>query len=103
MAMIPHPVTGLLINTVETRSGSITDKERDTARLLLAEGHPRWVVAAMLGRFPLAFDGTGRKPSSTRRKTGGNLTLQAAANDPRQMSLDAHDAEFDRMYNITGP
>ena len=89
MTMKPHPVTGTLINEIETRSGPISDAERQTARLLLAEGHARWVVAAMLGRFPLAFDGTGRRPARPRKITGGDLPLGAAKNDPRQSDIFA--------------
>lgn len=88
MTMKPHPVTGVLINEIETCSGPISEAERHTARLLLADGHPRWVVAAMLGRFPLAFDGTGRKPERPRRVTGGDLPLRDARHDPRQISMD---------------
>lgn len=88
MAMTPHPVTGVPINQITTRTGPISDAERQTARLLLDEGHARWVVAAMLGRFPLAFNGTGRKPSRPRKVTGGDLPSSAAKNDPRQISMN---------------
>lgn len=89
MAMKPHPVTGVLINEIETRHGPISDAERQTARLLFAEDHPRWVVAAMLGRFPLAIDGSGRTPErkSSHKATGGDLSRSAARSDPRQIDM----------------
>lgn len=76
------------MNDIETHHGHITEKERDTARLLLAEGHPRWLVAAMLGRHPLAFNGTGRRPADNRRKTGAHLNINDARRDNRQMGLE---------------
>lgn len=90
MPMTPHPTTGVPINSIETRSGPISTAERQTARLLLDEGHARWVVAAMLGRFPLAFDRGGRAPErkSRRKIAGGELPLGAAKQDPRQISMD---------------
>lgn len=88
MTTYAHPVTGVMINRIVTNSGPISDAERRTAHLLLEEGHPRWVVAAMLGRFPLAFDGTGRKPQRTRAIKGGDLPLRDARHDTRQMSMD---------------
>ena len=88
MTMKPHPVTGVMLNEIAISTGPISDTERRTARLLLDEGHPRWVVGAMLGRFPLAFDGTGRKPERPRKVTGGDLPLRDAKHDPRQISMD---------------
>ncbi len=99
MAMITHPITGVLINEIETHTGPISEKERDTARLLLQEGHARWVVAAMLGRFPLAFSNTGGKTERLRTKIGSNLTARDAASDPRQTSMmDEFDRSFDEMF-----
>ena len=90
MTMKPHPITGVLINEIETRSGAISAAERQTARLLLNDGHARWVVAAMLGRFPLAFDGTGKKPTRPRKAaTGSDLSASAAKHDPRQSDIFA--------------
>jgi hypothetical protein len=99
MAMIPHPITGLLMNEIELQHGHITDKERQTARHLLADGHARWVVAAMLGRFPLAFSGTRAKPADRRPKLGGGMTLRDAARDPRQISMvDVWEDLFDDLF-----
>lgn len=89
-----HPVTGVLINNIELAHGTITPEERHTARLLLQEGHARWVVAAMLGRFPLAFEGTGKTPADRRPRLGGGMTLQAALHDPRQISMDDYIENF---------
>jgi hypothetical protein len=87
MTAMPHPVTGVLINSISlVRYGPITLEERQTAALLLAEGHPRWIVAAMLGRFPLAFTGAGRSPRGYRPK-GSHLSLGEARRDQRQMTL----------------
>lgn len=84
MAMIPHPKTGVMINEIETRSGPISQAERDTAQLLLAEGHARWIVAAMLGRLPLAFNGTDAKPADNRRRHTHRTHSSASARTPRQ-------------------
>jgi hypothetical protein len=84
-----HPVTGVEINDILiVRTGPVTDDERRTARLLLGDGHARWLVAAMLGRFPLAFDGIGAPPAGSRKTSHGHLPGSAARNDPRQFSLD---------------
>lgn len=88
MATYRHPVTGVILNEINITNGPISEIERRTARLLLDEGHARWVVAAMLGRFPLAFNGTGTKPPRPRKVTGGDLPLNAAKSDPRQLSMD---------------
>lgn len=101
MAMIPHPVTGVLINEVEVHHGPISEKERETARLLLAEGHARWVVAAMLGRFPLAFTGTGAKPADRQPRLGGGMSVRDAARDPRQISME--DVVEDFFADLFGP
>lgn len=99
MATYRHPVTGVLVNEIEVHNGPISEKERETARLLLAEGHARWVVAAMLGRFPLAFNGTGAKPIDRRRKIGGHLSVRDAARDPRQISMaDVWADLFDDLF-----
>jgi hypothetical protein len=99
MATFQHPVTGVLVNEIEVRQGPISDKERETARLLLAEGHARWLVAAMLGRFPLAFTGTGARPTDRRRRIGGHLTTRDAARDPRQISMtDVWTGVFDDLF-----
>ncbi len=94
MAMKPHPVTGVLINDITLAHGPVTPEERQTARLLLDEGHARWVVAAMLGRFPLAFDGTGKTPAEKRPRLGGGMTLHAARHDPRQIGMDDYVEDF---------
>ncbi|MFC3180477.1 hypothetical protein [Cypionkella sinensis] len=86
--MRPHPATGVLLNEVEVHHGTLTDKELQTAQLLLAEGHPRWLVGAMLGCHPLAFNGTGRRPADSRRRLGGHLTTRDARRDVRQIGLD---------------
>lgn len=86
--MKPHPATGVMINEIVISTGPISDAERRTARLLLDEGHARWVVGAMLGRFPLTFNGTGRKPERPRKVSGGELPLRDAKHDPRQISMD---------------
>jgi hypothetical protein len=84
-----HPVTGVEINDILiVRNGPVTEDERRTARLLLGEGHARWLVAAMLGRFPLAFDGIGGPPAGSRKTSHGYLPGSAARSDPRQFSLD---------------
>ena len=101
MAMIPHPVTLWPINEIELKHGAIQDKERETARQLLSEGHARWVVAAMLGRFPLAFDGSGEKRTDNRRRAGSNLTVKDAARDPRQISMVA--MWDDLITDLLGP
>ncbi|MEA5163436.1 hypothetical protein U5903_21885 [Cereibacter johrii] len=88
MAQVRHPMTGLTINEIEVRYGPISDLERETAKHLLAEGHPRWVVAAMIGRFPLTFNGAGTAPKGRRQKFGGNLSTREARRDPRQASMD---------------
>jgi hypothetical protein len=89
MAMEPHPVTGVLINSIEVRSGPISEGERRTASLLLADGHPRWVVAAMLGRFPLTLTRSGPAPERSRRAAiGGHLSRADALRDPRQQTMD---------------
>lgn len=89
MATIRHPVTGVLMNEIlHIQTGRVTNDERRTARLLLADGHPRWLVAAMLGRFPLAFNGTGQPPSQSRTPKGGNLSSRDARDDPRQFSME---------------
>ena len=99
--MILHPITRIAINEITVHNGPITEKERETAQLLLADGHARWVVAAMLGRFPLAFNGTGAKPTDNRRRTGGNLTARDAAKDPRQISMVAIYDDF--FTDLLGP
>lgn len=88
MAMKPHPVTGVLMNEIVESHGPISDEERQTAKLLLDEGRPRWVVAAILGRHPLAFNGTGRAPGDSRRKYGRQLSSAAAKADIRQVGMD---------------
>ncbi len=88
MAMKPHPVTGVMINDVVEIHGPITDEERLTAKLLLAEGNARWLVGAILGRHPLAFNGTGRAPGYSRRKYGRQLSSAAARADVRQFGMD---------------
>lgn len=88
MTAFRHPETGVMLNELTVlRTGSISDDENRTAALLLAEGHPRWVVAAMLGRHPLAFNGTGRSPADSRRKLGGHLKTKDARTDIRQDNL----------------
>lgn len=94
MAMMPHPVTGVLINDIEIRHGRIAEEERQTARLLLNDGHARWVVAAMLGRFPLAFDGTGKKPADKRPRIGGGMSIRDAREDPRQIGMQDYIEDF---------
>ncbi len=94
MTMKPHPVTGWPVNEIEVRHGPILAEERATARVLLDEGLARWVVAAKLGRFPLAFNGTGRAPSEKRRSRGGNLSSAAARQDERQIAMDFFDDLF---------
>lgn len=94
MAMKKHPVTGVFVNEIGLARGPVTAAERQTARLLLDEGHARWVVAAMLGRFPLAFDGTGKTSAEKRPRPGGGMTLHAARNDPRQISMEDHVEDF---------
>lgn len=102
MADFRHPVTGVQLNVIEVRHGPVSDKERETAKLLLADGLPRWVVAAMLGRFPLAFTGTGAKPGSNRRgKIGGGLSVRDAARDPRQIGMDTLYEDF--FTDLFGP
>lgn len=88
MAAKRHPITGVEINDdLIIRSGRLSQAELETARLLLEDGDPRWLVAAKLGVFPLAFSGTGRKPERKRPPTeGGYLPRAAARNDPRQLS-----------------
>jgi hypothetical protein len=89
MATIRHPVTGVLMNEITLiNHGKVSDDERRTARLLQTEGHPRWLVAAMLGRFPLAFEGVGGSPSDGRRPMGGHLAVRDAKADVRQFSMD---------------
>lgn len=89
MATMRHPVTNVLMNEItHIQHGMVTDAERQTAKLLLDEGHPRWLVAAMLGRFPLAFSGTGAKPNDSRKPIGGNLTTRDARKDHRQFSME---------------
>lgn len=89
MATLKHPVTGVDINDITlVRNGRVSDEERRTARLLQSEGDPRWLVAAKLGRFPLAFEGTGLAPTESRRPQGGNLSTGAARNDPRQITME---------------
>ena len=103
-----HPVTGVEINDIPiVRSGPVTDDERRTARLLLGDGHPRWLVAAMLGRFPLAYDGIGAPPASSRKTGHAHLPGSAARTDPRQFSLDdlfgPDDQPDDGKPDHTGP
>lgn len=99
MAMKPHPVTGVLINDIETRQGPISEKERETARLLFQEGYVRWVVAAMLGRFPLEISNTGDRPERPRGKYGRTLSTRDAARDPRQISMeDIHEGFFADLF-----
>ncbi|WP_223639252.1 helix-turn-helix domain-containing protein [Rhodobacter sp. TJ_12] len=91
MAGTRHPVTGVELNDMPiVRKGTVTDDERQTAALLLAEGMPRWLVAAKLGRHPLAFNATGRKPaqSMTPAPTGRSMSLAAAHADDRQSAFD---------------
>lgn len=89
MAMSPHPITGVLINSIEVRTGPISESERQTASLLLADGHPRWVVGAMLGRFPLTLTRSGPPPERSRRASaGGHLSRADALRDPRQQTMD---------------
>jgi hypothetical protein len=89
MATIRHPVTGLLMNDItHIQTGPVSDDERRTARLLQDDGHPRWLIAAMLGRFPLAFSGTGASPNQGRKPVGGHLSVRAAQTDERQMMMD---------------
>lgn len=85
--MIPHPITGLLMNEIKPHHGKLTEKELQTARILLADGNPRWLVGAMLGCHPLTFNGTGSRPEG-RRRIGGRLSVKDARRDSRQISLD---------------
>ena len=101
MARVSYPGTTLLINHIELSYGKITDEERRVARMLLADNHARWVVAAMLGRFPLAFTGNGGKPSEPRRKLGGELSKSAARQDPRQITMYDMFEEF--LEDLLGP
>lgn len=88
MATIRHPVTGVELNSIDIRrSAPLTEAEHRTARLLIAEGHQRWAVAGMLGCFPLAFEGNGRRPTDSRKPTGGNLSRHDARRDPRQTAM----------------
>jgi hypothetical protein len=89
MATIRHPVTGVLMNDItHLPRGKISDEERRTAGMLLTDGNPRWLVAAMLGRHPLALTGKGRAPGKTKRPLGGHLMVRHARTDQRQISLD---------------
>lgn len=102
MAMFEYKPTGVMLNEITVSHGKVSDKERDTASLLLAEGHARWVVAAMLGRFPLAFTGTGAKPADRRPKIGSHLTTRDAAKDPRQISMaDLVEDFFEDLFGQT--
>jgi len=87
-------VAGVLINNIELAHGPITTEERQAARLLQDEGYARWVVAAMLGRFPLAFKGTGKTPADRRPRLGGGMSLEAAKHDPRQIGMDDYIEDF---------
>lgn len=103
-----HPATGVEINDILiVRTGPVSDDERRTARLLLGDGHARWLVAAMLGRFPLAFDGIGGPPTGSRKTGHGHLPASAARSDSRQFSLDAlfgpDDEPDDGHPDHTGP
>lgn len=87
MAMKPHPVTGLPINTVVQRFGPLDEKETWTAQVLLDEGHPRWMVAGMIGRHPLSFRSLRPSPQGRRVRMGSRLSTKAARDDTRQCDM----------------
>ncbi|WP_131725699.1 helix-turn-helix domain-containing protein [Rhodobacter capsulatus] len=92
MTAKPHPITGVMLNDVKIiRKGQLSDEERQTAALLLAEGVARWEVAARLGCHPLAFNASGRKPAKREpaqpKASGRKLSAAAARADKRQASL----------------
>lgn len=89
MTTIRHPVTGVEINPLTLiRRGKISDDEKRTARLLLADGVPRWIVAAMLGRFPLTFRGVGNKAKERKKPIGSHLATRDARSDERQYDME---------------
>lgn len=62
MAMLRHPVTGVLLNRLDLHRKSLDDIEQETARLLRRDGHKIQDIAAMLGtnqgRIAEALDDT---------------------------------------------
>ncbi|MDZ4393802.1 hypothetical protein [Cypionkella sp.] len=81
MAMIRHPVTGLFMNKIKLHRGAVSAKQRQTAQLLLAEGHPHWLVAAMLGCHPQSFKSNALPPADNRRLIGRRLNAPAVRRD----------------------
>ncbi len=83
-----HPVTGVEMNDIVIRRSSLrTDDLRRTARLLRAEGDPRWLAAARLGVHPLELDPGEGTEAAGRKPSGSTLSASAAAQDPRQDEL----------------
>ena len=88
MTAIRHPLRGVLINDIsEIRTGKLNDDEQITARSLLEQGHPRHVVAAMLGCHPLAINASGRQKPKPKQRFDNGLRTVDARTDPRQYSI----------------
>ena len=88
MATIRHPVTGVVLNDMPIRRNRLSEDEMRTARLLMAEGDPRWLAAAKLGAHALAINVQNVPRNDRRKPIGHELRASDARRDPRQAAMD---------------